>query len=81
MTKDELKMVLTGMEAALKTRGVMKQVIFFTIADLVSSFLYHDRKEDEELPRGAIDKAVNSGEITVDEMVAHFREELTKHLT
>lgn len=54
------------------TRGV--------ISDLVSNFLYYDRKEDEDLPKGAIDKAVKRGEITVDEMVQAFREELEKGL-
>jgi len=44
-----------------------------TVEDLVSNFLYYDRKEDEDLPRGAIEEAVAAGEITVDEIVALFR--------
>jgi hypothetical protein len=50
--------------------------ILAVISDLVADFLYYDRKEDEDLPRGAIDDAVASGAITIDEMVAEFRREL-----
>lgn len=47
-----------------------------TISDLVSNFLYYDRKEDESLPRGEIEKAVAAGEITVEEIIAYFGQEL-----
>ena len=43
------------------------------ISDLVGSFLYYDRKEDEELPRGAIEAAIEAGEISVTEMADQFR--------
>ncbi len=58
----------------------MKELILGTIDELVADFLYNDRKEDEDLPRGAIDDAVNSGSITVDEMVNHFRQKLEEGL-
>lgn len=51
-----------------------------TLDDLVSNFLYYDRKEDEELPRGEIEAAVAAGEITVDEMVERFAKGLNKRL-
>lgn len=54
----------------------MKDNILRTVNDLVSNFLYYDRKEDEELPRGAILEAVKKGEITEDEIVQRFRERL-----
>lgn len=54
----------------MKTR---RENIEATIDDLVGSFLYYDRKEDEELPRGEIEAAVKAGEITVDEIVERFR--------
>lgn len=57
----------------MKTR---RQLIIDTIDDLVSSFLYYDRKEDEDLPRDEIEDAVKSGEITVDEMSECFRTKL-----
>lgn len=56
----------------------MTEIIKNTISDLVSNFLYYDRKGDEELPRGAIEASIASGETTVDEIVAQFREELSK---
>jgi hypothetical protein len=54
-----------------------KEKILDTIGDSVSDLLYYDRKEDEELPLGAIQEAIREQEITLDEMVAHFKEELT----
>jgi hypothetical protein len=53
-----------------------KELILTTIDDAVSDLLYYGRKEDEELPRDAIDEAVRNGEITVDEMVAKFKQAL-----
>jgi hypothetical protein len=39
-------------------------------------FLYYDRGEDEDLPRGSIEAAIAAGEVTVDEITATFREAL-----
>ena len=58
----------------------VKELTLGTIRDLVSNLLYYDRKEDEELPRGAIEGAVERGDLTVDEMVAAFRLSLEKGL-
>jgi hypothetical protein len=49
-----------------------KEVIFLTIDDLVGELLYYGRKEDERLPVGAIESAIESGEITTAEMVERF---------
>ena len=46
------------------------------ILNNISDILYYDRKEDEDLPLGEIEKAVKSGDITVEEMVEAFRKEL-----
>jgi len=54
----------------------MKENILNTIKDLCSNFLYYDRKEDEELSAEQLNKAVETGEITIDEMVAEFRKGL-----
>lgn len=35
------------------------------------------RKEDEDLGRGEIAKALQSGEVTIDELLSIFREALT----
>jgi hypothetical protein len=60
--------------------GERRETILSRVEDLVADFLYYDRKEDEELPRGEIDEAIEEGEISVDEIVAHFRAELIKGL-
>jgi hypothetical protein len=57
-----------------------KEVIFLTVEDLVMDLLYYDRKEDEMLPRGAIQQAVKQGLITSDEIVDKFRERLKSTL-
>jgi len=54
----------------------MKKIIAQTISDLVSDFLYYDRKEDEELPVGAIETEIKSGKLSIDDIVTKFREEL-----
>jgi len=43
-----------------------RQVIIDTTKDLISDFLYYDRKEDETLTRGEIETAIASGVVTVD---------------
>ena len=57
----------------MKTR---RQRIIDTIDTSVGKLLYYDRKEDEDLPRGAIDEAIKNNEITVDEMVEEYRKRL-----
>lgn len=57
-----------------------KQIIIDTITDLVGSFLYYDRKEDQSLPRGKIEKAIEDGIISKEEIVQIFQEELFKSL-
>lgn len=52
----------------------------YTISDMVSNFLYYDRKEDEDLPRGAIEEAIEAGEISIREIVEAFRNELNRGL-
>jgi hypothetical protein len=54
----------------------MKDVIKNTIEDLVSDFLYHDRKEDEELPVGVIQDSVKSGQLSVEDIVKTFEDAL-----
>ena len=47
------------------------------VSDLVTGFMYYDRKEDEELPRGSIEEALEMGEVTIDEIVDKFRSVLS----
>ena len=58
-----------------------KETVLETVDDLVSDFLYYDRKEDEDLPRGKIEAMVSRGEITVDEIVERFSIEIRKALS
>lgn len=58
----------------------MEESIQNTVIDLVSNFLYYDRKEDEELGVGDIDKAVSDGVISVDEICSLFKEKLVEGL-
>jgi len=46
------------------------------ISDVVSRFLYYDRKEDEQLPPGAIEEAIKAREVSVSEITGHFENEL-----
>ncbi len=50
-----------------------REVILVTVDDLVREFLYDGRKEDEVLPRGAIEEALEAGEVSKDEIVARFK--------
>ena len=56
----------------------MKEEIINTIIDLVADFLYYDRKEDEDLKRGDIEKAIKNNEITIEYIVAKFEDEFRK---
>lgn len=58
----------------------MKKEIVNTVIDLVSDFLYYDRREDEALPVGAIEKAIENNEITSDEIINIFSDKLKKSL-
>jgi hypothetical protein len=58
----------------------LRENIENTVTDLVSDFLYYARKEDEELPRGAIEKAIRTGTINTDEIVELLKSELLKGL-
>ena len=62
------------------TTTTRRQTIFSTVTDLVSDFLYYDRKDDKELPRGSIREAVEAGEITEAEIVAHFAKTLSEKI-
>lgn len=57
-----------------------KELILGTIRDGVSDLMYYDRKEDEELPRGSIEEAIQKGELTMEDMVDAFREALKERI-
>lgn len=53
-----------------------RQHLFNVIDDSVGNLLYYNRKEDEDLPVGVIEKLVADGVVTLDEIVARFRSAL-----
>lgn len=53
-----------------------RQDILDAISDIVSDFVYYDRKDDDSLSSEELRTAVNRGEITIDEMVNEFRRHL-----
>ena len=61
-----------------KTR---RELILLTAEDLMADFLYYERKEDEDLPRGAIEAAIEAGEITIAEIVQVFHNQLVDACT
>lgn len=50
----------------------MKEEIIKTVKDLVTDFLYYDRKDDEDLGVNAIQTAIKDGFISSDEIVKQF---------
>lgn len=59
----------------------VKHSILNLVSDMVSNFLYYDRKEDASLGVGAIDKAVKEGIISEAEIVQCFSNNLKSGLT
>jgi hypothetical protein len=55
----------------------IKKSILSSIDDLVANFMYYDRKEDEDLPLNAIENAVKTGKITIEDMTERFKIRLT----
>jgi hypothetical protein len=60
----------------MSVKNERRALVFATIDDLVGNFLYYGRKEDEDLPRGVIEKMFEDGEITTQEIVQRFGNEL-----
>lgn len=55
-----------------------RQRILNEVEHIVGLLLYYDRKEDNDLPLGAIEEAIKNGEINIEEMVSLFAVELRK---
>lgn len=54
-----------------------REKILSVLNDMVADLMYYNRKEDESLPVGAIEQAIREGEITLDEMLAYVRKQIT----
>lgn len=57
----------------------VRKYILDVTSDLAGQFLYYDRKDDEDLPVGAIEQAIADGVITVDEIVDRFKSVIVAH--
>ena len=57
-----------------------KDIVIATISDLVSDFLYYDRKNDDYLRPGTIEELIKTKRISIDEIVDTFRANLEKGL-
>ena len=53
-----------------------KEMILGYVDDLISSFAYYDRKEDEDLNVDQLNQAVKKGVVSVDEMTERFQKGL-----
>jgi len=59
----------------------VKKTILDSIDDVVGDFMYYDRKEDEDLPLGAIEEALKAGDITYNEIVDRFKQKIYEVLS
>ena len=62
------------------TNEETKEIIFGSVEDLVSNFLYYNRKEDEDLPVGKIEEFIENKTISIDELVERFRQALLENI-
>jgi predicted DNA-binding ArsR family transcriptional regulator len=51
-----------------------------TLSDMISNLLYYDRKEDDELPIGKIEKMVRDGNTSFNEIMEVIGQELKEGL-
>lgn len=58
----------------------IKYTILDHVSDLVSNFMYYDRKGCEDLKIGDIEKAVKAGYVTADEIVTEFRKHVERRI-
>jgi hypothetical protein len=51
----------------------LRNIIKATAEDCAARFAYYDRKEDEDLSREDLQRAIESGVVTLDEIAGWFR--------
>ena len=59
---------------------VTKQLILDKVSDLVSDFLYYDRKEDSVLSIDDLKNAIKTNVITIDKIVEEFRKYISENI-
>lgn len=67
-------------EAGRMSPGERRKRILDRAKDVGIDFVFDDRKEDEELPRGHIEDAIASGEIAVDDIARTIANSLRQQL-
>lgn len=55
-----------------------KEKVLAIASDTMGRFLYYDRKEDEDFRPGDIEEMIQTGEITVEEILSVFETALRK---
>lgn len=58
----------------------MEEIILDTFSDCMSDFLYYDRKEDEALEVGDIEKFLAKNPELIKKLVSKFDEQLRKSI-
>ena len=56
-----------------------KELVISAFVYSISGFIYYDRKEDNELPRGAVQEAIKNGDITIEELQLILAKEIEIH--
>ena len=56
-----------------------KRLVLDSISDLFGDFIYYDRKEDEDLPRGRIELLVERGVLSPQAIVAEFERHVLEY--
>lgn len=60
------------------TDDLTRELVFATVEDMMSDLLYYRRKEDEDLPLGAIEDALRNHVVTMEEILDIVRDALVK---
>ena len=61
-------------------RRAQLKILDDTICDSVKNFIYYDRKEDQQLPKGEIERMLEDGGTSIKFIIRRFTEELKKGL-
>lgn len=67
-------------EAGRMSPGERRRRILDRAKDVGIDFVFYDRKDDEELPRGHIEDAIASGEIAVDDITRTIANSIRRQL-
>ena len=72
----KLKAMTVVSKKSIQNENKMKDKILNTVSDLVTNFVYYDRREDETLNSEQLYQAIRKGVVSIDEITSRFRNEL-----